>query len=175
MIATPPLSALAALIAPRKEGDRERRLPHRNRKFDVRYTVMTVEIFHRGQRVASHARAVYKVGGHTTIDTHRPKSHQRDLRWTPERLVRWVCTVGRFTTALAGKILQSRPHPERNGQENNSECVPGLGSLEYVHVYRHHAGHLQAGRDRDFTGWVRPRHLAFRSPAAADAVSVADE
>src|SRR5205809_6833495 len=101
MIATPPLSALAALIAPRKEGDRERRLPHRNRKFDVRYTVMTVEIFHRGQGVASHARAVYKVGGHTTIDT-------------PERLVRWVCTVGRFTTALVGKILQSRPHPERN-------------------------------------------------------------
>src|SRR5262249_54326371 len=36
-------------------------------ELDVRYTAMTVEIFHRGQRVASHARS-YKIGSHTTID-----------------------------------------------------------------------------------------------------------
>jgi transposase len=57
-----------------------------HRELDVRYTAMTVEIFHRGERVASHARS-YKKGGYTTINAHRPKSHQRYLEWTPERLV----------------------------------------------------------------------------------------
>lgn len=83
-----------------------------HRELDVRYTAMTVEIFHRGQRVASHARA-YKIGGHTTIDAHRPKSHQRYLEWTPERVVRWASTIGPFTAALIDQILQSRRHPEQ--------------------------------------------------------------
>jgi transposase len=81
-------------------------------ELDARYTAMTVEIFHRGKRVASHARS-YKIGGHTTIDAHRPKSHQRYLEWTPERLVRWASTAGPFTAALVDTILQSRPHPEQ--------------------------------------------------------------
>jgi transposase len=83
-----------------------------HRELDVRYTAMSVEIFHRGQRIASHARSS-KIGGHTTIDAHRPKAHQRYLEWTPERLVRWASTVGPFTAALVDKILQSRPHPEQ--------------------------------------------------------------
>jgi transposase len=73
---------------------------------------MTVEIFHRGQRIASHVRSS-KIGAHSTIDAHRPKSHQRYLEWTPERLVRWASTIGPFTASLIDKILQSRPHPEQ--------------------------------------------------------------
>jgi transposase len=73
---------------------------------------MTVEIFHRGRRVASHARS-YKTGMHTTIHAHRPRSHQRYLEWTPQRLVRWAATVGPATAALVDRILQSRPHPEQ--------------------------------------------------------------
>ncbi len=83
-----------------------------HQELDVRYTAMTVEIFHRGQRVASHTRS-YKIGSHTTIDAHRPKSHQRYLEWTPQRLVRWASSIGPFTAALVDKILQSRPHPEQ--------------------------------------------------------------
>ena len=79
---------------------------------DVRYTATTVEIFHRGHRVASHARSS-KAGHHTTSSAHRPKSHQRYLEWTPERLIRWASTVGPFTAALVDQILQSRPHPEQ--------------------------------------------------------------
>ena len=83
-----------------------------HRDLDVRYTAMTVEIFHHGQRIASHARS-YKIGSHTTIDAHRPKSHQRYLEWTPQRLIRWASTIGPFTAALVDRILQSRPHPEQ--------------------------------------------------------------
>ena len=83
-----------------------------HRELDVRSTAMTVEIFHRGQRIASHARSS-KTGSHTTIDAHRPKSHQQYLEWTPERLVRWASTSGPSTAALVDKILQSRTHPEQ--------------------------------------------------------------
>jgi transposase len=83
-----------------------------HRQVDVRYTALTVEIFHRGQRVASHRRST-RPGSHTTIDAHRPQSHQRYLEWTPERLVRWATTVGPFTAQLVDRILQSKPHPEQ--------------------------------------------------------------
>jgi transposase len=83
-----------------------------HRQVDVRYTALTVEIFHRGQRVASHRRSA-RPGGHTTVDAHRPKSHQRYLEWTPQRLVRWAATIGPFTAQLVERILQTKPHPEQ--------------------------------------------------------------
>src|SRR5213592_1109597 len=80
----------------------------------------------------------FKIGGHTTIDAHRPKSHQRYLEWTPERLVRWASTIGPFTAALVDKILQSRLHPEqgfrsclgilRLGKTYGSERLEAAGS-----------------------------------------------
>jgi transposase len=83
-----------------------------HRQLDARFTAMTVEIFHHGERVATHARS-YKAGSHTTVDAHRPKSHQRYLEWTPERLVHWASSIGPSTACLLEKILQSRPHPEQ--------------------------------------------------------------
>jgi transposase len=83
-----------------------------HRQLDVRFTAMTVEMFHQGERVATHARS-YKAGSFTTVNAHRPKSHQRYLEWTPERLVHWASSIGPSTARLVEKILQSRPHPEQ--------------------------------------------------------------
>jgi transposase len=83
-----------------------------HRQVDVRYTALTVEIFHSGQRVASHPRS-YKAGQYTTVNEHRPESHQRYLEWTPERLVRWAATIGPSTAELVGRILKARPHPDQ--------------------------------------------------------------
>lgn len=60
---------------------------------EVRTTATTVEIFHKGQRVASHARS-YAPHCATTVEEHRPKAHQRYLAWTPSRLVAWAATIG---------------------------------------------------------------------------------
>ena len=65
-------------------------------QLDARYTAMTVEIFHRGTRVASPIRS-YAVYAATTIHEHRPKSHQAHLEWTPSRLINWAATVGPAT------------------------------------------------------------------------------
>ena len=83
-----------------------------HQQLDVRYTALTVEIFHRGQRVASHPRSS-KAGAHTTVDAHRPAAHQRYLEWTPERLIRWASSTGPFTSQLVARVLQSRRHPEQ--------------------------------------------------------------
>ncbi len=79
---------------------------------DVRFTATTVEIFHRGQRVAAHRRS-YVRGGHTTIAAHMPKAHQAHLEWTPSRILDWAQETGPETHALADAILKDRPHPEQ--------------------------------------------------------------
>jgi transposase len=78
---------------------------------DVRSTMTTVEIFHRGERVASHLRSheTYKA---TTVNEHRPKSHQQHLAWPPSRLIHWAESVGPATAQLFAEILKSKPHPE---------------------------------------------------------------
>jgi transposase len=77
-----------------------------------RLTSTTVELFHRGERVASHARS-YKRGGHSTLAEHMPKAHQKHLEWSPSRIVDWAANIGPKTRELAEAILAERRHPEQ--------------------------------------------------------------
>jgi len=79
---------------------------------DARLTATTVELFHRGQRVAAHLRDDTP-GRHTTDPAHMPKAHQRHLEWTPSRLTEWASRIGPQTQALVAAILADRPHPEQ--------------------------------------------------------------
>lgn len=78
---------------------------------EVRCTGSTIEIFHRGVRVASHIRS-YSAHRHTTHADHRPKSHQAHLEWTPSRLIHWAESIGKSTAQVVRTILTSKPHPE---------------------------------------------------------------
>jgi transposase len=79
---------------------------------DVRITSRTIEVFHRGKRVAAHAR---RYGGprHGTDPEHMPSAHRRYAEWTPERFRRWAATIGPNTEGLVIAILANRPHPEQ--------------------------------------------------------------
>ena len=55
----------------------------------MRVADKTVEIFLKGQRVASHARAPNR-RGHTTIAEHMPSAHRRHAAWTPARIVAYA-------------------------------------------------------------------------------------
>jgi len=79
---------------------------------EVRATAATVEIFHRGLRVASHARSQVPHDA-TTVNDHRPKAHQRHLEWTPSRLVDWAKTIGPATAELFDRIMAGKRHPEQ--------------------------------------------------------------
>ena len=79
---------------------------------DVRASAKTIEIFHRGKRVAVHQR---RYGGrrHGTDPDHMPSSHRRYAEWTPDRFCRWAASVGPQTEGLILAILAARPHPEQ--------------------------------------------------------------
>lgn len=78
----------------------------------IRFTCKTVEIFFKGNRVASHKRS-YEPGKHTTLKEHMPKAHQKYLEWTPSRLISWARKVGDSTATVVETVLESRPHPEQ--------------------------------------------------------------
>jgi len=81
------------------------------KEVEIRATLTTVEIFHRGERVASHPRSRQPYHA-TTKNEHRPKSHQQHLAWPPSRLLHWAQSVGPATAQLFAAILESKPHPE---------------------------------------------------------------
>ena len=85
-------------------------LVHQN--LDVRLTDKTVELFLRGKRVAAHLRNA-QPGRYTTLEEHRPKSHQKHLEWTPSRILGWANTIGPECGNLIQKIMENRPHPEQ--------------------------------------------------------------
>jgi transposase len=80
-------------------------------RVEVRATPTTVEIFHKGQRIASHVRGHGREQAFTQRE-HRPKSHQAHLEWTPSRMVNWAEQIGPHTAKLFEQILAEKPHPE---------------------------------------------------------------
>jgi transposase len=82
-------------------------------KVEIRATATTVEIFHRGQRVASHLRDDTP-GRYTTEDSHMPSNHKRRKeRWSPERFIRWAQSIGPQTCEVIKELLGSKRHPEQ--------------------------------------------------------------
>jgi transposase len=79
---------------------------------DVRITAETVEIFHKGNRLASHARSHLR-HRHTTTPEHMPSAHRRYAEWTPARMMSEAAKVGPATTALFEAIMKAKPHPEQ--------------------------------------------------------------
>lgn len=78
----------------------------------ARVAARTVEVFHRGKRVASHIRSSSN-RQHTTIDDHMPKAHQLYAGWTPQRICADASKIGPSTVALVEIILHRRRHPEQ--------------------------------------------------------------
>jgi transposase len=78
----------------------------------VRIADKTVEIFHKGQRIASHARAPNR-RGHTTIADHMPSAHRRYGKWTPGGLIAAGEKIGPSTAAFFHAVIAARPHPEQ--------------------------------------------------------------
>jgi transposase len=88
-------------------------VPHSlvRQELEARITCTTVELLHRGNRVACHARSA-KRGAHTTVAEHMPASHRAHLEWSPQRLLDWGRDIGTNTHCIVDYQLTSKPHPE---------------------------------------------------------------
>jgi transposase len=89
-------------------------VPHRfaRSEVEVRFTVRTVEIFLKGERIAAHSR----MSGnhkHTTVAEHMPSSHRRYAGWTIGRIREDATRIGPATAALCEVIFEERSHPEQ--------------------------------------------------------------
>lgn len=78
----------------------------------ARITARTVEVFAKGERVASHARTSSN-RQHTTVRDHMPSSHRRHSDWTPERIRRQAAGIGINCATLVDVIMRDRRHPEQ--------------------------------------------------------------
>jgi transposase len=139
-------------------------VPHAlvHERVEIRSTVTSLEVFHKGQRVALHRRPSYFTpGGYSTIPAHMPKSHRKHLEWTPTRLIHWGQSVGPKTGELIEAILEHRPHPEqgyrsclgilRLAKQYGSERLEAAcdrAVLVRARSYRHVASILKNGLDR---------------------------
>ena len=79
---------------------------------EARITDATIEVFHKGSRVASHARSSVR-NRHTTVREHMPSAHRRYAEWTPARMMRQAASIGPATIALVQAIMAAKPHPEQ--------------------------------------------------------------
>jgi len=111
-------------------------VPHQllRQEVEARITIGTVEVFHRGKRVASHVRSQRRYRP-STVAEHMPSAHRRYRDWTHERIRREAAAVGDDAAALVEVILRSRPHPEQGFRS----CI-GILSL----VKRHGAERVDA-------------------------------
>jgi transposase len=123
-------------------------VPHRllREPVEARVTARTVEVFHKGERIAVHVRGGLR-GRHTTLAEHMPQAHRRHAEWTIERIGREAAAVGPATAALTALILKSRPHPEQGFRA----C---LGILRLLRAF---------GRDRLEAACARGLEIGARS------------
>jgi transposase len=98
-----------------------------HQRLQVRLTDTTVELFHKAKRVAAHRRS-FQRGLFTTLEEHRPKSHQRYLEWTPSRIIDWARKIGPQCALVVQHVMAARPHPEQGFRS----CL-GIIRLAKVH------------------------------------------
>ena len=115
---------------------------------DVRVCGGVVEIFHKGQRVASHPRGPGR-RSHVTLPEHMPSAHRRHADWTPARVLAQAAKLGPSVAAFCERIMADRPHPEQGFRT----C---LGVLALARSYD--ANRLDAACRRGLT--IRARSVA---------------
>ena len=118
-------------------------------ELEARITDALVELLHRGQRVACHARSARR-GGFTTLDEHMPAAHRAHKQWTPERLIHWGSGIGASTGRFVTELMQRFRHPEHGYRS----CLGLLGLAKRYGPERVEAActlalEIGAGRYRD--------------------------
>ena len=85
-------------------------VPHEyiKKQVDVRLTGKTVEVFHSGERIASHVRKHGYPGQYSTLPEHMPEDHRKYTHWNAERFLSWARGMGEHTVAVVKAILESR-------------------------------------------------------------------
>lgn len=85
---------------------------HAHKHLRARATATVVELFLKGERVASHLRS-YRKGHYTTPPEYMPERHKAMGKWPPSRMISWASSLGPSVGILVEKVLSSVKHPEQ--------------------------------------------------------------
>jgi transposase len=98
---------------------------------DARITTNAVELFHRGKRVAAHARLYVTGAGHhhVTLAEHMPKGHQRYSGWSEAYFRSKAVEIGPNTEGLILAVMANRKYPEQ-GFRSCQGILDRLRSIE---------------------------------------------
>jgi transposase len=147
---------------------------------EARITTAVIELLHRGQRVASHARSS-RHGGFTTTAAHMPAAHRAHMEWTPQRLIHWGQSIGPATGEAVTRLMQENKHPEhgyraclgllslakRFGKPRlEAGCMLALqiGACQYRHVRNILVNNRDQSAPATAGDWVSPNHAHVRGP-----------
>jgi transposase len=147
---------------------------------EARVTATVVEVLHRGQRVASHARNS-RQGGYTTQVAHMPAAHRAHLEWTPQRLIHWGQSIGPACAEAVTRLLARHKHPEhgyraclgmlslakRYGKDRlEAACTRALqiGTCQYRHVSAILKNRQDQTAPVTASEWISPDHAHVRGP-----------
>ncbi len=148
---------------------------------EARFTRSSVELLHRGQRVAAHARND-RPGGFSTVTEHMPAAHRAHMAWTPQRLIDWGKTIGPATAVAVTRLLEEHKHPEhgyraclgllslakRYGKPRlEAACTLALqiGACQYRHVNDILVNNRDKTAPAGAAEWSSPDHAHVRGAA----------
>lgn len=83
----------------------------RRKKVRIVAGANTVEIYHDGQRVATHLRR--RFFGYSTTADHMPSHHRFLAEMNPERLMKWAGDKSPVIADFVSAILLKKPYPEQ--------------------------------------------------------------
>ncbi len=114
-------------------------VPHRwvGHALEVRASAAVIEVFHKGQRIASHPRTHHQ--RFVTLPEHMPSAHRQHREWSPGRFLNWAQQIGPATLKVVKYQLENLPHPEHGYRR----C---LGLLN--HARRYSQARLEAACER---------------------------
>ncbi len=81
-------------------------------KVRVIYTNRVVDIYYKGEKIASHLRD-RSPNRYTTVKEHMPSHYQKYLERSPEYYLSWARNQSREVEQVVETVLSTRPHPEQ--------------------------------------------------------------
>ncbi len=82
------------------------------KKVKLLYSSKTVEVYHKYNRIAVHARTKSRYN-YTTTKGHLASTHQFVTEWTPQRFINWGASIDENVKRLIINILERKQHPEQ--------------------------------------------------------------
>ena len=67
-----------------------------------------IEVYYKGNRIASQKRLYGHSGQYSTVDEHMPEKHRQYTQWNAERFIKRACDIGPYTEQTVKVIIASR-------------------------------------------------------------------